>query len=165
MVTWFRLARIGLAAAVIGSSIPAQGRTAELRSRFSREPDPVHKARLMGPLSDSEFHDIQGLVAEGNLADASPIASQLAEEAESTVKGLDAKGRDPEKHPEGYKQAEISVRASLRRINDMLVGLSGDDQKPFLEVRNRLEEVEKHLIRELFPHRPDASPGPAAPKS
>jgi hypothetical protein len=79
---------------------------------------------------------------------------------------LDAKGRDAESHDAGYRQAEISIRGSLRRMDDIVIGLSADDQKPFADVRRRLDDLERHLIRELFPHRPDAPPAPAAtPKS
>ena len=165
MIFWFRFTGILLAAAVIYGSGPAQDRTAALRSRFVSEADPVHKAKLLSQLSDSEFHDMQALITAGNLSDASPIASQMADEAESAVKALDAKGRDPEKHPDGYKQLEFSVRGSLRRLNDILVGFAADDQQPFLAARNRLEDIEHHVIRELFPHRPDQAPAPAAPKS
>jgi hypothetical protein len=163
---WIRIAGLALAVALLGCPAAfGQDRTAELRSRFSREADPVRKAKMLPQLSDSEFHQIQPLLSAGNLTAAAAIAKQLADEAELAVKDLDAKGRDPEKHAEGYRQAEISVRGSLRRINDILVGLSADDQNLFLEVRRRLDELERHLIRALFPHRPDASPAPAEPKS
>jgi hypothetical protein len=162
---WFRFSGMALSAVLLSSSFPAQDRTADLRARFSRETDPVHKAKLLTQLSDSEFHEIQNLLGAGNFAEASPIATQLADEAESAVKALDARGRDVEKHPEGYKQIEISVRGSLRRIDNILVDLAGDDQKPFLETRARLNDLERHLIRELFPHRPDAPPSRVEPKS
>jgi hypothetical protein len=162
---WFRFSGLALSAALLGGSIAAQVRTAELRARFSAEADPVHKAKLLTKLSDSEFREIQDLLGAGKLSEASPIADQLADEAESAMKALDARGKDAEKHPEGYKQLEMSVRGSLRRMNNILIELSGDDQKPFLAVRNRLDVLEKQLIRELFPHRPDEPPAQSAPKT
>jgi hypothetical protein len=171
LLLFARIAGLAVLAALVAGlmSVPllAQDRpdrTAEIRSRFSREPDPVRKAKMLPQLSDSEFRQVQPLLAAGNLTEASAIAHQLADEAESAVKGLDARGRDPEQHAEGYRQAEISVRISLRRMDDILVGLSAEDQKPFIEVRHRLDDLERHLIRELFPHRPDA-PAAAEPKS
>jgi hypothetical protein len=161
----FRIAGLAVAATLLSGPVPAQDRTSELRSRFAKETDPVRKAKLLHQLSDAEFHQIQPLLAAGNLTEAAAVADQLAGEAESAVKGLDAKGRDPEKHAEGYRQAEISVRGSLRRVDDILVGLSADDQKAFLEIRRRLDDLERHLIRELFPHRPDAPPVSAEPKA
>ena len=165
MSFWFRFSGLALSAALLGGSFAAQDRTAELRARFSAEADPVHKAKALTKLSDSEFREIQDLLGAGKLSEASPIADQLADEAESAMKALDARGKDAEKHPEGYKQLEMSVRGSLRRMNNILIELSGDDQKPFLAVRNRLDVLEKQLIRELFPHRPDEPPAQSAPKS
>lgn len=165
MSFWFRFSGLALSAALLGGSFAAQDRTAELRARFSAEADPVHKAKLLTKLSDSEFREIQDLLGAGKLSEASPIADQLADEAESAMKALDARGKDAEKHPEGYKQLEMSVRGSLRRMNNILIELSGDDQKPFLAVRNRLDVLEKQLIRELFPHRPDEPPAQFAPKT
>lgn len=165
MSFWFRFSGLALSAALLGGSFAAQDRTAELRARFSAEADPVHKAKLLTKLSDSEFREIQDLLGAGKLSEASPIADRLADEAESAMKALDARGKDAEKHPEGYKQLEMSVRGSLRRMNNILIELSGDDQKPFLAVRNRLDVLEKQLIRELFPHRPDEPPAQSAPKT
>lgn len=165
MSWWFRFSGFALSAALLSGSFSAQDRTAELRARFSAETDPVHKAKLLTKLSDSEFREIQDLIGAGNLTEASPIASQLADEAESAAKALDARAKDAEKHSEGYKQLEMSVRGSLRRMDSILIELSGDDQKPFLAVRNRLDVLEKQLIRELFPHRPDEPPAQPAPKS
>ena len=165
MSFWFRFSGLVLSAALLSGSFSAQDRTADLRARFTAEADPVHKAKLLTKLSDSEFREIQDLLGAGKPAEASPIADQLADEAESAVKALDARGRDAEKHAEGYKQLEMSVRGSLRRMENILIELSGDDQKPFLAVRNRLDQLERHLIRELFPNRPDEPPAPSAPKS
>ena len=160
-----RIAGLALLATLLNGPVITQDHTAEIRARFSKETDPVRKAKILPQLSDSEFHQIQPLLAAGNLTEAAAIANQLADEAESAVKGLDAKVRDPEKHAEGYRQAEISVRNSQRRIKDILVGLSTDDQKSFLDVKRRLDDLEQHLIRELFPHRPDAPPPSAEPKT
>jgi hypothetical protein len=160
-----RFCSVILSAALLAAAAPSQDHTAEFRARFDKETDPVRKAKLLSPLSDAEFHQIQTLLAAENLTQASAIAGQMADEAEEALKALDAKGRDPEKNPQGYKQAEISVRSSLRRINDVLVGLPADDQKPFMDARNRLDEVDRKLIRDLFPRQPDAEPAPAAPKS
>ena len=165
MSWWFRFSGLAFSVALLSGSFFAQDHTAELRARFSAETDPVHKAKLLTKLFDSEFREIQDLIGAGKLNEASPIADQLADEADSAAKALDARAKDAEKHPEGYKQLEMSVRGSLRRMNNILIELSGEDQKPFLAVRDRLEVLEKQLIRELFPHRPDEPPAQSAPKS
>lgn len=155
-----------LIAALAASSVVAQDRTADLRARFEKETDPVHKAKLVPRLADAEFRDIQASIGAGKLAEAAVIAHQASDEARTAREALDATKRDPEKHPEGYRQLQISVRESVRRLDDILVGLGADDQEPFREVRNQMEEVERRLIHGLFPHRPpEPGTGTVTPKS
>jgi hypothetical protein len=150
-----------LVAGLVAGAVMAQDRTAELRARFQNEPDAVRKAGLVAPLANAEFRDMHAKIDEGDLAAAAEIAEQVRDEATASKKALDAKHRDPEAHPEGYKKLEISVRESVRRLDDILVSLAKDDQKPLAEVRVELETLNRELIHQLFPKRPEASP--AAP--
>lgn len=147
-----------LVAALVAGPLAAQDHTAELRSRFEKEADPVRKARLVGPLADAEFRDMHEKIDAGDLAAAAAIAGQMRDEAEASKKALDAKHRDAEAHPEGYKKLEISVRESVRRLDDIMVSLAKDDQRPLAEVRKDLDELDRQMIHQLFPKRPDAAP-------
>jgi hypothetical protein len=40
-------------------------------------------------------------------------------------------------------------------LNNLLVSFTADEQTPFAEVRQTLEELNRHLIRELFPKGPN----------
>jgi hypothetical protein len=146
--------------ALVTGSLAAQDRAAELRARFEKEPDPVRKARLVAPLADAEFRDMHEKIDAGELAAAAEIAGQVRDEAQASKKSLDKKSRDVEAHPEGYKQLEISVRESIRRLDDILVSLAKDDQKPLAEVRAELETLDREMIHQLFPKRPEGAPAP-----
>jgi hypothetical protein len=148
-------------AALVAGSVTAQDRTAELRARFQKETDPVRKARLVAPLADSEFRDMHEKIDAGDLAAAAEIAGHVRDEAAASKKALDVKTRDAETHPEGYKQLEISVRESIRRLDDIMVSLAKDDQKPLAEVRAELETLDREMIHRLFPKRPEAAPAGA----
>ncbi len=161
----FRVFTFALALALGSAAVQVASQTAALRAKFVKETDPVRKARLLGPLADSEFHDMQQQINDDKSADAGAIARQLSEEAQDCRKALDAKVRDPEKHPSGFKELQISVRQSLRRIDDIVIGLPNDEQKPFLDVRQELDQMDRALIHELFPLRPADEPAPAAPAS
>lgn len=162
-----RLWVIVLVAALVSGSLLGQDRTAELRARFQKEQDAVRKARLLAPLADAEFHDLHEKNDEGDLAGAYEIAVQVLNEAQASKKALDAKNRDPEAHPEGYKQMEISVRESVRRLDDILIGLAKDEQKGLADVRNDLAALDSQIIHQLFPKRPEpvVAPAPEKPKS
>jgi len=153
--------------ALVAGSLLAQDRTAELRARFEKETDPVRKARLVEPLADAEFRNMHEKIDAGDLAAAAEIARRVRDEAAASKKSLDAKSRDPEAHPEGYKQLEISVRVSVRRLDDIMVGLAKDDQAPLAEVRKDLDEQDRQMIHQLFPKRPEPAPTtpPEKPKT
>lgn len=142
-----------------------QDPVAQFRARFAKETDPLHKAQLMPRFGDVEFQDVQEAIEQDNLSKAAEILRQYRDQARSLAQVLDAKVADPEKHPSGFKQLQISVRESLRRLSNIIHGLPGDDQKPFLEIRKDLDELDRHLVRELFPRQPAADPVPAGPKN
>jgi hypothetical protein len=153
--------------ALVAGSLLAQDRTAGLRSRFEKETDPVRKARQVALLADSEFRDMHEKIDAGDLAAAGEIAGRVRDEAQTSKKLLDAKSRDAEAHPDGYKQLEISVRESMRRLDDIMVSLAQDEQAPLAEVRKDLDELDRQMIHQLFPKRPETTPktAPENPKS
>ena len=143
-----------LAVSLLAGPALAQNRTAKLRSAFEQQAGAIEKAKLMLRLGEAEFRDARREVAAGNLPQAAAILAQYRAEAQLCAQGLEATGRDAEKHPEGFKQLQISLRQSLRRLNEILVGLPADDQAPFLAVHKDLDELNRRLIRKLFPRQP-----------
>src|SRR5580704_8976249 len=53
-------------ALVVSPVIPPQNTTEGFRSKFTHESDPIHKARILIPLGDAEFRDIQTEVGADN---------------------------------------------------------------------------------------------------
>ena len=165
MLKFLPVAAAALIAAILSAQAPPPNSVAALRARLARESDPVRRARIIGPLGDAEFQDIRDEMTEENISAALAILKQYRDEVESCAKALNAKESNPEKHPAGFKELQISVRASLRRVDEVLVGLPGDDQPPFLEVRKELEQLDHHLIHQLFPRQPGAEAAPPKPNS
>jgi hypothetical protein len=151
---------------LVVSCAPAllQTHPGDFLTRFEHETDPVHRAKLMPRLGDEQFHEIAREISDGNLPEALTILKKYRDEAALCTKELDAKVTDPEKHPGGFKELEISVRQSLRRLDELLVGMTGEDQKPFLEVREELDRMNRHLVRELFPRQPVPEETASKPK-
>lgn len=132
--------------------VSGQGRVPEFRARFAQQTDAMRWAQMMPKLGEAEFDELTRNIDAGELPEALAILKEYRDEIRSCEKGLDAKSIDAEKHPKGYKQLEISLRQSLRRLDDLLVSLTADEQLPFLEVRNDLNQLNRHLINELFPN-------------
>ena len=141
-----------------------QDRVADVRSKFARESDPVQKAKMMIQLATVEFQEAQRLVDNGNFPDALEVVRKYRDEAQACQDGLDAKRVDPEKHFSGFKQLQVSLRESLRRLDALLANMSRDEQKPFLDIRKEIDQMDQHLIHELFPRQPNGSPKASKPK-
>lgn len=139
-----------LAALVMSPAVP-RDRTTELRARFEHETNPVHKAELMQKIGSAEFKDIERYVAASQFSLAADVLHQYRSEVELCSKGLDATGINAEKKPKGFKQLQFSVREALRRLDRLISTMTADEQRPFRGDRDSLEELNSHLLQELFP--------------
>lgn len=165
MFRFAQLSALALALAMVTACLAAQEyhTTEQWRAKFEHEADPVHKAKLLLPLGESEFKDAGSALASDKAAESLDILKKYLDEAQSCEKALEEKFPDAEKHSNGYKQLQISLRGSLRRLDAMIVGLNEDDRKPFVEIRGQLDEIDRHLIHILFPKQP-ANDGAGKPK-
>lgn len=136
--------------ALAGASF-SQNRIADLRQRFAQESDPVRKAKKMPELGEAEFQQIQKNVASEEFSAGLALLRQYRGEVQSCIQGLDATGVNAVKHSSGFRQLQISLRESLRRLDTMISVISPEAQSGFIEERASLNEMNKHLIEELFP--------------
>jgi hypothetical protein len=156
VIRFVHLSALAIALAMAIAPLAAQQiqSTEQWRAKFEHEADPVHKAKLLLSLGDSEFKDAESALANDKTDEALDILKRYLDEVRSCDKALADKFPDPEKHASGYKHLQISLRGSLRRLDAMIVGLNEDDRKPFVEVRGQLDEIDRHLIQVLFPKQP-----------
>lgn len=156
MLRFAQFSVLALALAMVTACLAAQEyhTTEQWRAKFDHEADPVRKAKLLLPLGEAEFKDAEAALANDKAAEALDILKKYLDEAQSCEKALAEKFPDAEKHANGYKQLQISLRGSLRRLDAMIVGLNEDDRKPFVEIRGQLDEIDRHLIHMLFPKQP-----------
>ena len=107
----------------------------------------------MPELGQAEFQQIRKEAEAYHLPEALELLRQYDAQVALCVKGLASTHVDPEKHPAGFKQLQISVQESLMRIDALLPAMTSDEQEPFLEARKDLDAVNRHLIDQLFPGR------------
>ncbi len=147
-----RISALVVTLALCASATVAQGKIAELRARLAQEPNAVNKAKLMPPLGDAEFAEIDEDVTKGKFPEALDILQHYRDEVDACDKALTAAGTDAQKHPAGFKQLQFSLRDSLRRLDAVIVNMTSDEQAPFLAIRRDLSEANLRLIQVLFPH-------------
>jgi len=137
----------------------------DYRSQFDRETDPVRKAKMMPRLESAEFAELRKLMDGGDYPNALVMLGDIRDQIRDTSNALDARGVDPEKKPAGFKELQIAAREAVRDINDVLFTIPEDWQKPFRDIHQELDQINKHLILELFPRQPGRASKDQKPKS
>jgi hypothetical protein len=153
----------GIAAWILGTiavlsapsiALPAQDTLNVALAQYQHEADPVRKAREL-----SKFGDEQVELAKRELKSGDEVASlhtleQYRDEVRETVAGLKAAAIDAEKKPGGFKELQISLRETVRRVDDLIFTLPADKRPFFREVRTDLVAAQNDLIDALFPREP-----------
>ncbi len=152
-----------IAALALCAPLAAQDRLAEDLAKYQHETDPVRKSRALVKLGDDQVE-----LATRQLKISDEVASlhtleQYRDEVHDLVTALHGTGVDAEKKPAGFKELQISLRGTIRRIDDLILTLNVDKRPFFREVRNDLFMDQNVLIDALFPRKPDRNPAKSDP--
>jgi hypothetical protein len=150
-----------IAALLFPVIIAAQNRLEDDLARYQHETDPVRKARILAKIGDTQVEFARKELKEGHDEASLHTLEQYRDEVHETVAALNRMGVDPERKPAGFKELQISLRETVRRVDDLIFTLDVDKRPFFRVVRNDLFADHNTLIDELFPRKPDHS----APKS
>ena len=129
----------------------AQESRAKYEAQYQLERDPVTKAKILAKLGRLEIDqaraDLKADKDEQSLADLEHYRDQV----EGTVQALSAMGVNAEQHPAGFKELQISLRETLRHIDELIFLLPLDKRPWFQAVRSDLAKSQNSLIEALFP--------------
>jgi hypothetical protein len=134
---------------------------AEDLAKYQHEGDPVHRARELAKLGDEQIDLARRQLKADQEVDSLHTLEQYRDEVRETVTALIGMGVDAERKPAGFKELQISLRETIRRIDDLILTLNVDKRPFFREVRNDLFMNQNQLIDKLFPRRPERN----SPKS
>jgi len=152
-----------IAALALCAPLAAQDRLAEDLAKYQHEADPVRKARALAKLGDEQVELAKKqLKAEDEVASLHTL-EQYRDEVHDVVTALNAMGVDAERKPAGFKELQISLRETIRRIDDLILTLNVDKRSFFRVVRNDLFMDQNVLIDELFPRKPERNSPKSAP--
>jgi hypothetical protein len=154
------LARFGLLAgvALLACGALAADRLAELQARFDHETRGVAKGKLLEKLGDAQFAAARAAERGGDYSAADLILEKYRDNARDAVETLKKQEPDPERHPNGFRQAEIDVRRGIREVDDTLLVAPEAYRPPLQIVRRDLIAMDDELLRVLFPRRPEPAP-------
>ncbi len=145
------------AAMALFAPLAAQDRLTveQARSRYDQETDPVRKARALVKLGDEQIDEARKQLKNGDEVASLHTLEQYRDEVRHIAELLKATGVDPEKKPAGFKELQISLRETVRHIDDLILTLPVDKRPFFREVRTDLVNTQNELIDALFPRQPD----------
>ena len=143
--------------------LAAQNRLDENQAKYQHEADPVRKARLLAKMGDEQVDFARKQLKEDQDVASLHTLEQYRDEVHETVTALNGMGVDAERKPAGFKELQISLRETVRRVDELIFTLEVDKRPFFRAVRNDLFTDQNVLIDELFPRRPDRNTPKPAP--
>lgn len=154
MTRSFKLRLALTAALTICVPLAGQDKLAVDLARYQHEADPVKKARELAKLGDEQIELAKKQLKAGDEVTSLHTLEQYSDEVRETVSALNSTGVDAEKRPAGFKELQISLRETIRRVDDLIFTLNVDKRPFFREVRNDLFANQNQLIDKLFPRKP-----------
>jgi hypothetical protein len=140
------------------SPLAAQDRLTKALDKYQGETDPVRKARALAKLAQPQIDFARKQLDAGDDVASLNTLEKYRDEVQETFAALKATGIDAERKPAGFKELQISIRRSLRSIDDLIFSLPVDKRPFFRAVRADLAKVQNELIDVLFPRRPSRNP-------
>jgi len=136
----------------------AQDRLTEDLGKYQHEADPVKKARALAKLGGEQVDEAKKQLKEGEEEASLHTLEQYRDEVQDTIAALNGMGIDPERKPAGFKELQISLRETIRHIDDLILTLDVDKRPFFRVVRDDLVKKQNEVFDALFPRRPDRNP-------
>jgi hypothetical protein len=145
---------LGLAASCLWwPTLPARAEDAhsKLEAQYQSETDPVRKAKIAAKLGHLEIDQSRADLKAGDQEKALAVLERYNDEVRETAEALTASGIDPERHPGGFKELQISLREFIRQLDDLILTLPFDKRPWFQAVRSDMSATQNSLFEALFP--------------
>lgn len=127
---------------------------AKYEANYESKRNPVDRAKAVVKLGRAEYAAARQSQDTGNVRGAFEFLAKYNEQAITAHDALEKMGVDPEKHSNGFRQLEISVRESLRELREIMARVPLEQRESFAALEKDLDALNQKLILELFPRQP-----------
>jgi hypothetical protein len=148
----FLFASLALAPQARGPS--PQDLLAQYKDKFSKETDPVHKAKALTKLGDAQVADFTRRATANDVEGAFATLTEYRDEVRSVFDGLKATGNNAEKKSDGFKELQIHLRKTLWALDRAASLVPTERRTEFHDIHEELERIHNDLIHMLFPREP-----------
>jgi len=132
--------------AAVGSETEEQ-----LLQRIQGEQNPVKKAKDEIKLARLKLAQVQSAYSQGHVETGAKLLATLVDAMQSAWKILRDSGRKASKQPEGFRELDISLRESVRALQDLGRTVSYFDRAPLENAAKQLDEMRDEVLHALFP--------------
>lgn len=111
----------------------------------------MRRAKLLAKLAPLDVDEIgQDLQADRD-DEAFKLLQQFHDEVHGTTDALSAMHVDASRRPAGFKELQIGLRESLRRLRDVADQVPTEQEEHFEKLRSDIVAAQNSLIDALFP--------------
>lgn len=123
----------------------------KLEAQYQSETDPVRKAKLLAKIGPLELDEAARKIKADQDEAAFSALERFRDDVRKTADALAATQVNARRHPAGFKELQIGLRESLRRLGDLVLLVPSDEQPRFEALRSDLATTQNSLIEALFP--------------
>jgi hypothetical protein len=135
---------------------------ADLQTRFDREPDAVHKVKVLEKLGNAQMEEARRAGKASDHGTVGLTMEKYRDNVRAALELLKKQHPNAEKQSDGYRHLEFQVRKGIREVDESLLMAPEAFKPPLQIVREDLNGVEEELLKLLFPRRP-VEPPPVTP--
>jgi hypothetical protein len=146
---------VALLALPLCALLHAQDPLAAALEQYEHEPDPVRKAKDLAKLGNDQISLASRQFKSGDDVGSLHTLEQYRDEVLATFQALQATAVNAEKKPAGFKELQISLRQTMRHMDDLIFNIPVDKRPFFQEVRADIGKIQNDLMDALFPRKPN----------
>jgi hypothetical protein len=146
---------------VVAGAAFAADKLADLQAKFDRENKGVSKAKILEKLGDAQFLAARAAGHQGDYSTSGLTLEKFRDNARACVAALKKQQADAERHPNGFRQAEVILRRGIREVDELILVSPDFYRPPLQQVRSDLIGLDDELLTALFPRRVPPAPAPA----
>jgi hypothetical protein len=127
---------------------------AQYKEKFTKETDPVHRAKALTKLGEAQVTDFTRRATANDVEGAFVTLTEYRDEVRSVFDGLKATGNNAEKKSDGFKELQIHLRKTLWELDRASSLVPTERRAEFHDIHEELERIHNDLIHMLFPREP-----------
>ena len=153
-IVWSVFLVLGVGAPQNFITLKTQKELAKSKDHYEKETSPIGRAKALVKLGRAELRAAREATDANHVDSALQFVKDYNDQAQAAHDALEKTGVNAEKHSDGFRQLQISVRECIRTAGQISDKVPFNQRQPFDGLRKELDALNQKLILELFPRQP-----------